>query len=47
LALGLYDDALIDFTNALKLDKNDAEAYLNRANAKAGLGQQKEALEDY
>jgi tetratricopeptide (TPR) repeat protein len=45
--LGQWQAAIADYTTVLRLNPEDAAAYNNRGNAKAGLGQWQEALTDY
>ena len=45
--LGRYAKAIQDFTEVIRLDPNDAQAYNNRGVAKGGLGRRAEAIEDY
>ena len=40
-------NAIKDFTSIINLDKNNCEAYYNRANAEFNLRQSKDALADY
>ena len=42
-----YKEAIADYTEAIKLNPKDAEAYYNRGNAKYRLKQYKEAIADY
>jgi tetratricopeptide (TPR) repeat protein len=44
---GAYQKAIEDYTQALKIDPNNLQAYYNRANAKYQLGQYQDAIEDY
>ena len=45
--LGQYQEALVDYDQAIELDPNSSLAYNNRGYAKANLGQYQEALTDY
>jgi tetratricopeptide (TPR) repeat protein len=45
--LGEYDKALLDFTEAIRLDPEDAEVYFARAASERALGQMKKAQEDH
>jgi tetratricopeptide (TPR) repeat protein len=44
---GNYQEAIKQYTEALKIDPNLAQAYNNRGNAYAGLGDYKKAIADY
>ena len=46
-SLGLYDAAIVDYTQAIRLEPDDAYPYNNRGNAKAGLKQYFAAIADY
>ena len=37
----------LDYSRAIELDPNDADAYNNRANVKGKLGQHEEAIKDF
>lgn len=45
--LGHYDKAVVDFSNAVKLNPSYVTAYINRANAYAKLEQYKAAYQDF
>jgi tetratricopeptide (TPR) repeat protein len=45
--LGRWDEAIADYNHVLELDPQDAMAYNNRGNAKAGLGKWQAAILDY
>ena len=45
--LGLHEEALPDFDAALRLDPNNAWAFMSRGRAKADLGRYEEALADF
>ena len=45
--LGRYEEALADYTEAIRLKPDYAVAYHNRGNAKDDLGRSEEALADY
>ena len=47
IELGNYQAAIEDYTEAIKLDPNDAVAYNNRATSKAELGNYQAAIADY
>ena len=46
-ALGLYQDAIVAFEIALRLQPDFPEAYAGRGKAKAGLGNHSDAIADY
>ena len=45
--LGDYKGAITDYTQAIRLNPDDADAYNNRGNAKGNLGQHFAAIADY
>ena len=45
--LGDYKGAITDYTHAIRLNPDDANAYNNRGNAKSNLGQHFAAIADY
>ena len=45
--LGNYEQAIADYTKAIKIKPGYAGAYYNRGNAKINLGRHEEAIEDY
>ena len=45
--LGDYKGAIFEYTQAIRLDPDDALAYINRGNAKRKLGQHRAAISDY
>jgi len=47
LALKRNEEAVTDFTEAIRLDPNYAHAYCNRAEAKMRLGRYEEVMEDF
>jgi tetratricopeptide (TPR) repeat protein len=44
---GLYDQAIADYTKAIELKPDDAEAHYNRGLEYEKLGQRDEAIADY
>ena len=46
-ALGQYQEAIVDYDQAIELDPNFSLPYLNRGNAKLEYGQYQEAIVDY
>ena len=47
LDLGQYQEAIVDYDQAIRLELDDAYAYYNRGVAKFALGQYQEAIADY
>ena len=45
--LGKYNTAISDYTTAIRLDPDDAVAYINRAVAYGNLGEYNTAISDY
>src|SRR6266567_3493855 len=45
--IGLYDEALVDFTSAIQHDPDNSQAYINRSKVYKELRRYKEALADY
>jgi tetratricopeptide (TPR) repeat protein len=46
-ALENHDEAIINFNRAISLDRNNEEAYINRADSKVATGKDASALSDY
>ena len=44
---GLFEEAIADYDEAIRLTPEDADAYNNRGNAHDELGQYERAIEDY
>jgi tetratricopeptide (TPR) repeat protein len=44
---GEYDKAIADYTEAIRLNPNDAHAFYNRGLARAKKNELNEAIEDY
>ncbi|MGV0005256.1 MAG: tetratricopeptide repeat protein [Candidatus Porifericomitaceae bacterium WSBS_2022_MAG_OTU9] len=42
-----YEEAIVDYTEAIKLKPDNPAAYYNRASTKSNLGRHDEAIEDY
>ena len=45
--LGLHEDTIADYDEAIRLKQDSAAAYYNRGNAKSDLGRHKDAIADY
>ena len=47
MALRKYQEAIIDFNNAIRLDESYTDAYYNRGASYASLGKYEEAISDF
>ena len=44
---GEYQEAIDDYTSAIKINPDDADAYVNRGAAYHNLGKHQEAIDDF